>query len=301
MIPTLFGVTIVSFVIMQLAPGDPLLAQADAGGSASRSAQTRDAYLLQKRDLQLDKPLVLNFNDFRDFTAPVDAAAHFLALTPQQVTAELAQLADDPVDPVAKARLAFLESLPIKDFNKRLEKPSSARPWPPPCWPMSGSIAKTSAVTACRRRSGCSSRTPRYRTRSGRFARWSTWSPSLIATRSPARLWPAKLRWSKATWRSWWQKARSQVSAGRRRSRQSRSKADWNNWPNETDRQTLFNELDTFDREDTPFFVGVLLGQRDAAGAEGNRGHVPVALQQQAAGDRRAAGCFAGASGRRQP
>ena len=63
MIPTLFGVTIVSFVIMQLAPGDPLLTQADQGGVAGRSAQTRESYLLQKRDLQLDKPLVLNFND----------------------------------------------------------------------------------------------------------------------------------------------------------------------------------------------------------------------------------------------
>ncbi len=91
MIPTLFGVTIVSFVIMQLAPGDPLLMQADAGGNASRSAQTREAFLLQKRDLQLDKPLVLNFNDFRDFTAPIKAAAHFLGMTPKQVAAELSR------------------------------------------------------------------------------------------------------------------------------------------------------------------------------------------------------------------
>ncbi len=62
MIPTLFGVTVVSFCIMQLAPGDPLLAQ---GGERRtrwpKAAKTRDAYLIQKRDLKLDKPLILNF------------------------------------------------------------------------------------------------------------------------------------------------------------------------------------------------------------------------------------------------
>ncbi len=69
MIPTLFGVTLVSFVIMQLAPGDPMLAQIDSGGSAGQSTQTREAYLIQKRDLQLDKPILLNVDDFRDYRA----------------------------------------------------------------------------------------------------------------------------------------------------------------------------------------------------------------------------------------
>ncbi len=85
MIPTLFGVTVVSFVIMQLAPGDPLLAQIDSGGSAGQSTQTREAYLLQKRDLKLDKPILLNFNDFRDYGPPVARSAHYLSLTPEQV------------------------------------------------------------------------------------------------------------------------------------------------------------------------------------------------------------------------
>ena len=44
MIPTLFGVTVVSFIIMKLAPGDPLLSQLGSGGAAScRSASNGDA------------------------------------------------------------------------------------------------------------------------------------------------------------------------------------------------------------------------------------------------------------------
>src|SRR5579884_2524555 len=96
MIPTLFGVTIVSFVIMQLAPGDPMLAQLEAGGAGGQSMQTREAYLIQKRDLKLDKPVLVNFNDFRDYTGPIRTSAHFMGLSEAETTAELAQLADDP-------------------------------------------------------------------------------------------------------------------------------------------------------------------------------------------------------------
>ena len=59
MIPTLFGVTIVSFCIMQVAPGDPLQSRLSSGGAAGQSSQTREAYLIQKRDLKLDRPLVV--------------------------------------------------------------------------------------------------------------------------------------------------------------------------------------------------------------------------------------------------
>lgn len=154
MIPTLFGVTIVSFCIMQLAPGDPLLSKA-GGGSAGQTSQTREAYLIQKRDLNLDKPLVLNFNYFRDYWQSVAAAAHYMALTEQQIAAELPSLkpesqarSESKPDAQAKstqkmeqtslarqasiaqatpekisARRAFLESLNIPDFKKRLADP----------------------------------------------------------------------------------------------------------------------------------------------------------------------------------
>jgi peptide/nickel transport system permease protein len=126
MIPTLFGITVVSFCIMQLAPGDPLLMQLGSGGAAGQSSQTREAYLIQRRDLRLDKPLILNFNYFRDYTERVRWAAYYAARSPEEVAADLeslAALADDDANsgpPDQLDRLAFLRSLEIEDFRRRL-------------------------------------------------------------------------------------------------------------------------------------------------------------------------------------
>jgi len=93
MIPTLFGVTLVAFVVMQTAPGDPMLMQLGPGGTAGQSTETREAYLIRKRDLKLDKPLVLNFNYFRDYRDRVRLAAYFMAVSKEQLAAELPRLA----------------------------------------------------------------------------------------------------------------------------------------------------------------------------------------------------------------
>jgi ABC-type dipeptide/oligopeptide/nickel transport system permease component len=126
MIPTLFGVTVVSFCIMQLAPGDPVMLQLGAGGAAGQSSQTREAFLIQKRDLKLDKPLVLNFNYFRDFSAPVRIAAHYLSLTVDQIQSEIPALANPDGDAELLARLAFLRSLKIPDCDKNLKNPEQS-------------------------------------------------------------------------------------------------------------------------------------------------------------------------------
>lgn len=93
MIPTLFGVTIVSFCVMQMAPGDPQLSQLGSAGLTGESSQTREAYLLQKRDLKLDKPLILNVNYFRDYAEKDRMAAYFLGSTEEQLVAELPEMA----------------------------------------------------------------------------------------------------------------------------------------------------------------------------------------------------------------
>ena len=84
MIPTLFGITIVSFGIMQLAPGDPAASRVGAG-AVGQSTQNADVYLLRKRELHLDKPLLLNFNYFRDYTEKVHWAAHYEAQSLAQI------------------------------------------------------------------------------------------------------------------------------------------------------------------------------------------------------------------------
>lgn len=120
MVPTLFGVTVVSFCIMQLAPGDPLLNQLSSEGAQGQSSGTREAYLIQKRDLKLDKPLILNFRNFTDYRPLLQQAAYFLGHTDQELLEELERLQQQP-DP---ARLEFLRGLRSRgqrlDIDQRL-------------------------------------------------------------------------------------------------------------------------------------------------------------------------------------
>ena len=118
MIPTLFGVTVVSFVIMQLAPGDPLMYQ--LSGETGKSNQSRDAYVLQKRELHLDKPLLLNFRYFKDYSEAVHWAAYYRGRTIDEVRADLPLLADHADEPEVSRRLKFLRSLSIPEFEDRL-------------------------------------------------------------------------------------------------------------------------------------------------------------------------------------
>ena len=80
-------------------PGDPLLSQLGSSGNASQAGQTPEAFREMKRNLKLDKPLVLNFNYFCDYSAPVRIAAHYRSLNSQEIAAELPKLAtgSDPL------------------------------------------------------------------------------------------------------------------------------------------------------------------------------------------------------------
>ncbi len=121
MIPTLFGVTIVSFVIMQLAPGDPVQAKLGAGGTAGQSSQNREAYLIQKRDLKLDKPLLFNYRYFVDYSADVALAARYRVMPSEGLAGEIAELARDPDNPQNADRVAFLRSLRPANFQSRFQ------------------------------------------------------------------------------------------------------------------------------------------------------------------------------------
>ena len=124
MIPTLFGVTVVSFCIMQLAPGDPLLNQLGSQGAAGESSQTREAYLIQKRDLKLDKPLILNLRNFYNYRDDLLHAAFYRARSDGEILADLERLAAAPNDPELGARLEFLRRrLGIEEFEERFHDP----------------------------------------------------------------------------------------------------------------------------------------------------------------------------------
>jgi len=156
MIPTLFGVTIVAFAVMQLAPGDPM-DNLGAAGVQQSEGESRDNYLIRKRDMKLDKPWFLNFNYFSDdyYQQGTLAAARILSMTTNEVETMLERVAlasapeksekwkkskkqgkkgdeesegeekssdDEPALPTVEdlANLAFIKELDIEDFQKRL-------------------------------------------------------------------------------------------------------------------------------------------------------------------------------------
>jgi peptide/nickel transport system permease protein len=60
MIPTFFLISLIIFVVLNLAPGDPAAAQAATDGAESVSADARESYRIFKEQFNLDKPVILN-------------------------------------------------------------------------------------------------------------------------------------------------------------------------------------------------------------------------------------------------
>jgi peptide/nickel transport system permease protein len=118
-VPTLFGVTLFTFLIMQLAPGDPLKMQLQQAGTQGESSTTREAYLRQRKQWNLDKPAVINLRRFRDYSLDARMCARFQGMTDEGLAAELEGLGRG-ADPEA---LAFLRGLEIENFDLRLKDP----------------------------------------------------------------------------------------------------------------------------------------------------------------------------------
>ena len=265
MIPTLFGVTVVSFVIMQLAPGDPLLNQLGTGGTAGQSSQTRDAFLIQKRDLKLDKPIVLNFNYFRDYRGKLRSAAWFRARTDDEIAAELARLASGPKDAESAARLAFLQSLGIDRFDERL-KQESQRPQLSAAVPVYvrtfledlGAPGVPAAIGLIR------SEGVDEREKIGLIRSLELLAPDPFIytyTREPTE---EQTLLVTSTWRVWWDRNRDKFPAVDP-DRQKVLDDLMQTLAGEPSRQKVYSELENLDREDTPFFATKLLGDSTLA------------------------------------
>lgn len=125
MVPTLFGVTLVCFFIMKLAPGDPLKEQLSQAGSQGESNTTREAYLHQRRQWKLDKPTFLNTRWFRGHSFPARLCSHFQAMGLEELGAALERLAgpdpgSGPSGIPREDELRFLRDLQIEAFEARL-------------------------------------------------------------------------------------------------------------------------------------------------------------------------------------
>lgn len=120
MIPTLIGVTVVVFLIMRLAPGDPLQMQLSQTGAQGESSTTREAYLLQRRQWKLDKPWFLNLRYFKDYSKLAEHCAYYRGRSAEQILDDLNRFAGGETN----ERLEFLRTLGIESFETRLRDPA---------------------------------------------------------------------------------------------------------------------------------------------------------------------------------
>jgi len=128
LIPTLFGVTVVAFLVMQCAPGDPL-ASAGHGGAMNQN-QDRTKYLLQRRDLDLDKPGLINLRYYAGRTESYRQGVEYVADIWSKPVKDLQNRLDKMLaEKEAQGELNekdqkffdFLASLGITDFTKVFE------------------------------------------------------------------------------------------------------------------------------------------------------------------------------------
>lgn len=89
MIPTLFGVTLVTFCVMSFAPGDPIKSSGGGEGTMGADRSDRQNYLIRKREFALDKPRLLNFEWFYDYQDELEHAAWILTASQEELVAEL--------------------------------------------------------------------------------------------------------------------------------------------------------------------------------------------------------------------
>ena len=268
MIPTLFGVTVISFVIMQCAPGDPLLSQLGSSGNASQAGQTPEAFREMKRDLKLDKPLVLNFNDFRDYSQPVRIAAHYRAQTSEQIAAELPQLAAAGNDPLLKSRLNFLRDLGIPDFDERMKKPET---YPHLVRAIDGYVqrwcedAGEYAVPAAMEI--LDDKQSDLRLQIGAIRALASMTVDPFPSTLPQDPTPADLERVESIWKLWWNRNQNSFEKLDADARQAVQTAIAN-MSHLKSRREMLDGLDYLERDQAPAFVEILLGKSSAAEKE---------------------------------
>jgi ABC-type dipeptide/oligopeptide/nickel transport system permease component len=94
----------------------------DSEGQSADKNLAHEAYMIQKRDLKFDKPLILNLNDFRDFSTPVKWASYYRVRSADEIAKDLSTLLHAG-DEESRSRLSFLRSLGIKDFDSQFDDP----------------------------------------------------------------------------------------------------------------------------------------------------------------------------------
>jgi peptide/nickel transport system permease protein len=113
MIPTLIGIITICFVLMRMAPGDPLELRLGTLGEQKEGSIQREQYKLMAKQFGLDKPMFLNFRSLRDYSKEIDKYIPLI----------------DDLDAIQQAyrvleseELSFLDKIGVLDVNLRLSE-----------------------------------------------------------------------------------------------------------------------------------------------------------------------------------
>lgn len=113
-VPTLIGVTVVSFMIMRLSPGDPTHVASAGDSGMEQGSLNEEQKLIMLEQFHLDKPIILNFEYFKDYSEEAVFYSNAYGSTPDKFVDYLSGLSPDSSD------YRIVKSLEISDYDKRL-------------------------------------------------------------------------------------------------------------------------------------------------------------------------------------
>lgn len=123
MIPTLLGIITICFLLMRLAPGDPLELRLGTLGEQKEGALQREQYKLMAKQFGLDKPMFFNFRALTNYSKEINRYIPFIDDL-DAIKSEYHSTLEENGFHVKTARkqeaLSFLEKIGVRDINLRL-------------------------------------------------------------------------------------------------------------------------------------------------------------------------------------
>ena len=263
MVPTLFGVTLVTFLVMQLAPGDPLKMQLSQTGSQGESSATREAFLHQRRQWKLDKPAILNVRWFRDYSALARYCSTLNGLEDGDLLRRLDALAASPdADP---GILKFLRGLGIEAFDDQLRDPARRKELVPRVQKGVQILVEESIAEHGVKAFAGLLDDPDLKVRIGaiRSLTSCTLGDPFLYTYSKDPL-PEETDGVVTTWRIWWDREKGSFRPLSPERLQT-VREEFRKLVAEHSRSKIIEGMSAFQKEDAPFFAEVLLGDSDLA------------------------------------
>jgi len=151
MVVTLFGITIITFVVTRLAPGDPAKTLATGPATGGRDAQqTEEIIEMNRRYYGFDKPLLINWRGADRRSEAADALKRYLtasesysaqtmydlvqvdaiALDAAVARASAGTVFDEATSVVERARLKTIVAALAERLGAQAPPPADAREWP---------------------------------------------------------------------------------------------------------------------------------------------------------------------------